>query len=120
MSRPKHARKTGDPRPLGGGIAGPGGPHDRDGVVVDTRNAVILDTSNVAMMTNPSDGRRVVAFLLGGKINQSVQRTDVLFLTGADGAAALCAELIAIAQREGGSYIDEFIDRFTERMEAMP
>jgi hypothetical protein len=113
-------RRTGDPRPLGGGIAGPGGPYDRDGVVVDTRNAVILDTSNVAMATNPSDGRRVVAVLLGGKINQSVQRTDVLFLTGADGAAAICTELIAIARREGGSYMNEFTRLVAERMEKMP
>lgn len=32
-----------DPRRIPGGMAGPGGPHDVGGVVLDARHAVLLD-----------------------------------------------------------------------------
>jgi hypothetical protein len=112
--------ESGDPRKLGGGIAGPGGPHDQGAVVIDTRKAVLLDTTNVAMVDNKSDGRRIAALLLGGRVNRSPDSTSVLYLLNADGAAAIVSELIALAGRESGQWAADFSTALTERMEAMP
>lgn len=109
-----------NPRRLGGNIAGPGGPHDRGAVVIDTRNAVLLEATDVAMVDNRSDGRRIAALLLSGRVNRSPDATSVLYLLNADGAAAIVSEIIALAGREGGEWAAEFQTALTERMEAMP
>lgn len=111
---------TTDPRKLGGAISGPGGPHDRDGVVLDTTNAIIADYQEVATLTNPSDGRRFGALLAEGRINRTRDRASVMLLLGPDGLAALATQAIGLAGREGGDFEKEFTEAFRQRMDEMP
>lgn len=113
-------KRFGDPRKLGGGIAGPGGPFDEGENLIDTRNSVLLDSVDVAMVDNPSDGRQFASLLLSGRVNRSPERTSVLYLFDADGAAAIVTELVALAGRKGGQYATDF-QRFVEfRFAEMP
>ena len=113
MTRKKTGRRTsGDPRKSGGDIAGPGGPHDRNAVILDTPNAVLLDSSDVCLM-EAAGGSVVLAMLLEGRINKTTDRARNLYLLNEDGAAALVTELIALAHRIG----PEFGSRFTERLQ---
>lgn len=91
-----------DPRSLKGAIAGPGGPHDRHSVVLDTTHAVLLDHVEVCKVEPSRDGVRqepVVAMLLSGRVNRSPDRAEVLFLFDIDGAAGIVTELLALAGR---------------------
>lgn len=113
MPRKKTGRRiSGDPRKSGGDIAGPGGPHDRNAVIIDTTGAVLLDHSDVCLMETTS-GTPVLALLLEGRINKSTDRARNLYLLNEDGAAALVTELLALAHRIG----PEFGHRFTERLQ---
>ena len=113
MARKKTGRRiSGDPRKTGGDIAGPGGPHDRDSVIVDTTNAVLLDASTVVEVESASHGP-VLGMLLEGRINQTTDRARNLYLMNEDGAAALVTELIALGHRMG----PEFGTRFTHRLQ---
>jgi hypothetical protein len=113
MSRKKTGRRiSGDPRKTGGDIAGPGGPHDRNAVIIDTTNAVLLDHSDVCLMET-TNGNPVMAMLLEGRINKTTDRARNLYLFNEDGAAALVTELLALAHRIG----PEFGQRFTTRLE---
>lgn len=113
MSRKKNGRRiSGNPRKSGGDIAGPGGPHDRNSVIIDTTNAVILDATSVSLMETHR-GNPVLAMLLEGRIAKTTDRARNLYLMDEDGAAALVTELIALAHRIG----PEFGARFTARLE---
>lgn len=113
MTRKKSGRRiSGDPRKTGGDIAGPGGPHDRNSVIVDTTDAVLLDRSDVCLVET-SNGTPVLAMLLEGRINKTTDRARNLYLLNEDGAAALVTELLALAHRIS----PEFGDRFTARLQ---
>ena len=116
-----------DPRELGGGIAGPGGPYDRHGVVIDTRNAVLLDGTNVSLV----EGRRsqpgapaselLFALELQGRINRTEDRAQVLYLFGADGLAGIVTELLAVAARAGApELVGEVLERLEARVKETP
>jgi hypothetical protein len=116
-----------DPRRLGGDIAGPGGPYERDGVVVDTSNAVILDYNEVTLVEARRAGEQpetVVALLMAGRVNKTEDRTRVLYLMNADGVAALVTQLVGIAQRAraGGdpALADEIDQLMRQRFGDMP
>lgn len=112
-SRKKTGRRTsGDPRKSGGDIVGPGGPHDRHGVILDDRTGVLLDHSTVTLVETRS-GEPVLAMLLEGRINKTAERARNLYLMNEDGAAALVTELLALANRIG----PEFGERFTARLQ---
>lgn len=104
---------TTDPRRVPGSMAGPGGPHDIGGVVLDARNAVILDHASVSTIDPDRGGRGqvAVALVLSGRINQTRERADVLFILGTDGAAGIITELIGVMGRAGG---DAFAKMFVE------
>lgn len=104
-------RINGDPRKSGGNIAGPGGPHDRNSVIVDTTNAVILDHCTVTQVETLT-GNPALAMLLEGRIAKTTDRARNLYLMDEDGAAALVTELLALAHRMG----PEFGARFTARL----
>ena len=113
MTRKKTGRRiSGDPRKSGGDIAGPGGPHDRNAVILDTTDAVLLDSNDVCLVET-SGGNVVLAMLLEGRINKTTDRARNLYLMNEDGAAALVTELMALANRIG----PEFGHRFTERLQ---
>lgn len=116
-----------DPRPLGGDIAGPGGPYDRDAVVVDTTNAVIMDYSEVSIVhlgrrNGPSEA--AVALRLDGRINRTADRTRVLYILNGDGVAALITELLGVvkrAEKAGAPELaNELRSRLGERWDEMP
>lgn len=108
-----HVDEPSDPRVLGGDIAGPGGPHEVDGVVVDTRRAVLLDRQEVSLVEARA-GEQAVALLLEGRINRTRERARVLFLTNADGIAALLTEVVALASR-AEPLLPELRERVSER-----
>ena len=115
-----HYKPVTDPRTLGGDIAGPGGPYDRGGVVLNTENAILLDGTTVAMLDNPSDQRRIIGMLLDGRINRSTDRAQTMYLFDADGAAAIITELVALTKRESDEFNQELMDRMQERFDDMP
>jgi hypothetical protein len=112
MTKKTGRRTSGDPRKSGGDIAGPGGPHDRNAVILDATNAVLLDHSDVCLMET-TGGSTVLAMLLEGRINKTPERARNLYLLNEDGAAALVSELIALAHRIG----PEFGHRLTARIQ---
>lgn len=114
MPRKKTGRHiSGDPRKNGGDIAGPGGPHDANSVIIDTTDAVLLDHSTVTLVGSPGQPKPHLAMLLEGRINKTTDRARNLYLMNEDGAAALVTELIALAHRIG----PEFGERFTARLQ---
>lgn len=113
MSRKKTGRRiSGDPRKTGGDIAGWGGPHDANSVIIDTTDAVLLDNSTVTLVGSPGNPTPYLAMLLEGRINKTTDRARNLYLMNEDGAAALVTELVALAHRMG----PEFGQRFTARL----
>lgn len=110
-----------DPRKIPGGLAGPGGPHDVGGVVLDARNAVILETVDVSTVDPERGGRgqSAIALVLGGRINQTKDRASVLFLFGADGMAAIISEIVGLVGRAGGIDADAFLADLTTRIAEM-
>lgn len=95
-------------------------PYERNSVLLDTSNAVLMDATDFAMMENGSDGRRFASVLIQGRVNRSKRRARVLFLMDADGLAALMTQATGLAVREGGEFELDFTQRVTERMEEMP
>jgi hypothetical protein len=107
---------TTNPRRIPGSMAGPGGPHDHGGVVLDARNAVLLETVDVSTVDPEHGGRgqSAVAMVLDGRINQTQDRVSVLFIFGTDGAASIVTELIALYGRATGHpqpFIDDVMSR---------
>lgn len=89
----EHARRPGeDTTRLPGSIVDVAGdPHARGGALVDARNAILLDEVDVCLVDpNPSEpeehGR--VALTLAGRVNMRDERSSVLLMFNADGAAA--------------------------------
>ena len=110
-----------DPRKLGGGIVGPGGPYDENAVLVDTRNAVILEGTEVAIVgavrKGVLDEKPIMSLVMLGRINKTDERVQVLYLMNHDGAAALVTELIGLAARAGWG--EEFKDDVLARLAAL-
>jgi len=111
MTKKTGRRISGDPRKTGGDIAGPGGPQDRDAVIIDTTDAVLLDHSTVTLIETPNHTAPVLAMLLEGRINKTTDRARNLYLMNEDGAAALVSELIALAHRIGPEFGERLMQR---------
>lgn len=109
-----------DPRDIPGAIEGPGGPHDQGGVVVDARNALILESVDVSTVDPDRGGRgqSAIAMSLHGRINQTQDRANVLILFGTDGAAAIVTELMALMGRATGSPVP-FINDVQNRLKQL-
>lgn len=98
---------TNDPRKPGGAVAGMGGSKVRNSMVVDTRSAVLMDdvtVLEVEAQRRGLPGQRVLAMTLEGRINKTEDRSAILYLFDADGAAALITELLALASRMGPTF----------------
>jgi hypothetical protein len=109
-----------DPRDAPGTIAGPGGPFDIGGVVLDLNHAVLLDSTEVAMVGGVRGGvideSPALAMTLAGRINNSPDRASVIYLFNEDGAAAIISELLGLATRMGIG----FAQRLAERLDSLP
>lgn len=106
-----------DPRTLGGSFAGPGGSRDRNGVLIDTTDAVLMESVDVTVMeavrAGVMDGR-VTFMTLGGRVNKTPRRVQVGFMFGPDGGAAIITELLALADRDGAEFLDDLTRRLTD------
>jgi hypothetical protein len=117
----KRPKKRGtDPRKLPGAMVGPGGPHDHGGVILDARNAVMLDSIDVSTLDPERGGRgqSLIALILGGRINQTTERAGVLFVMGTEGAASIVAELYGLYGRATGD-IALFSDMVAEKLRVL-
>lgn len=105
-----------DPRAAGGDIAGHGLGGD---VVIDTRDAVLLHALDVARLGQPARDADDASFvmLLGGRINQTTEQSRILYLLNVDGAAAIVAELIGLAERAGDETLAEFAINLDARLQ---
>lgn len=118
MSNKKNGRRiSGDPRKSGGDIVGPGGPQDRHGVILDDRQAVLLDHSTITLVETRG-GAPVLAMLLEGRINKTADRARNLYLMNEDGAAAIVTELLALANRIGPEFEERFLARLKHLVES--
>lgn len=99
-------------------VVGPGGPHDISGVVFDASNGVLLESIYVATI-DPDAGARgqksLLAMQLCGRINQTINNVEVLFIFGTDGAAAIITELLGLLGRTGFDS-EQFLHDIVERM----
>lgn len=95
-------------------------PFGRGNSMVDTRTAVLMDSVDVVMLTNPSDQRQIVGLNLAGRINQTKDRSDVLYLFDADGIASIVTELLGLAARAGKPFSDLVAHRIEARVHRMP
>lgn len=96
-----------------------GDPHARGGVVMDARNAILMDTVDVCLVDpDPSDraAEPRLAMLLAGRVNMRDDRSQVMFMFGADGAAAVVSQLVGLAQRIG----PEFAALLARRIDELP
>lgn len=122
MARRK--RPVGDPRKLGGGITDVAGdPTAQGGAVIDTRNSVLLDGVEVALVDDvvrpPASSRPTyLAMELRGRVNRSSDRAEVLYLFDEDGAAAIISELIGLATRIGPEFAERLMERTQEVLRA--
>lgn len=107
--------RTTPPTAVGGSLVSVHG--GEGGVLLDTRNAIILDASTVSSVDNPSDGRSVMAMFLEGRVNRSRDRAAILYLLGPDGAAALISQLAGLAARMGPAFESEFRAALDARMD---
>lgn len=103
-----------DPRKAGGSFAGPGGPHDKHGVVVDTGDAVLLDHCGVVLVEPYRSGQAgppMLGMTLSGRINRTPDRTEILYLFDEDGAAGIITELLALGSRIGEGFVERMLER---------
>lgn len=113
---------TTDPRDIHSeGVAGPGGPYDQGGVILDGRHAVLLDTIDVLQIDdwNGQQGN-IMALVLGGRINKTQDRASVAYLFDADGVAAIVTELLGLVSRASQEFQDEVAIAIKSRAEKMP
>lgn len=102
-----------DPRrlPRTEGIVGPGGPHDRAGVVIAAAGALLPEGLSVAVTSVGASGEEVpaLAVQVDARVSGTGERVRVLLLLSVDAAAALVTEVVdfgvglprAIAARAG-------------------
>lgn len=107
-------RRADDPALTGGTMAGPGGPHDRNEVVYDARNAVIVEEIQTSVAHSTSGGKPQpdsVALVVKGRRNRPPDHApsaeapresiEHLHLMSWDGAADLVVDIQSLAARDG-------------------
>lgn len=119
----EHANALGDePTANPGGMVDPvGDPHARGNVIFDARNAILMDSVEVALMDKISKGqpipdKPILALTLAGRVNKRTERASTLYFFDEDGAAAIVSELVGLAVRIGPA----FALRLTARLKDLP
>lgn len=110
-----------DPRRARGSIVSVGGPHDRDGAIIDATNAVLLDGISVAFVEIPDAPRNAppetIAMSMEGRINKTTERSSVVYLFTPDAAASICADLIGLMHRAGrGHEMQQLLEEEIRRL----
>ena len=117
----EHGAEVADAPHSGGDMADVAGdPYARGGVVLDARKAVLMESLDVCLVDTKQDEKPIMMMVLEGRVNYETRRTKQAYLFGADGAAALATQLVALAGRAGGAFMAEFQGAFEERMAEMP
>lgn len=85
----------------------------RGDALIDTRSAVLLEGVDVAVVgAVRKDGvETIIGLELSGRVNHSTERSDVLYLLDADGAAAIISELLGLAGRADPSFLAQLLAR---------
>lgn len=88
----------------------------RGDALVDTTDAVLLDSTDVALMgaLRQTGMETVIGLELGGRINKSTERRETLYLLNADGAAGIISELLGLAERADPTFLQQLLDRIAE------
>lgn len=105
-----------DPRETSGASIIGGDPHGRENAIIDPRNAVLLQETNVAEIAVGRDNawdQRAWFLTLAGRINKTPDQVTVGFIVGTDGIAALLTELLSMADRAGPELLDDTVRRLT-------
>jgi hypothetical protein len=117
------AERSTDPRELKGAIVGDGGPHETGGVLLDTRNAILLNDVTVSTVDPEGGGRgrEYFAMLLAGRINQTRDDAQVLFIMNTDGAAAVVTQLLAllVRARVNPGVLDQYVLDLRRRLDEL-
>lgn len=98
-----------------------GDPYARGGVVFDMRNAVLLESVDVAIVDTvrkdqPIGENPVLTMTLEGRVNKRTERAETLYVFDVDGAAAIVSQLFGLSVRIG----PEFATLLQERLAALP
>lgn len=115
----KSARPAGntDPRELSSfRMSGPGGPHDRNGVIIDPTNMVLSEGMEVCVMDTVRQGSldgQVTYLQIHGRINRSQDRVSLGFALSTDAVAGLITELLSLSFRDSTSMLDDVTRRLT-------
>lgn len=112
---------TGNSNPLNYGkvaMAGPGGPRDQGAVVLDTTDAILMESMTVATVDQFSDKEKglgpAIFMTLSGRVNKKQDYATIGYLFGTDGAAALISELLAVVSRFSMQAVVDLVDRLIE------
>lgn len=103
-----------DPAAAATQIAGDGPSRARDAVVIDATNMLLMESVDVSLVGGFKDGQHIDMRLfmqMGGRVNKTQRRTTVGVSFGADGAAAIISELLALADRAGGTLLADLTER---------
>ncbi|WP_439593907.1 hypothetical protein [Microbacterium sp.] len=84
--------------------------------LIDTTEAVLLDTTSVAVVgaIRQTGAETIIALELGGRVNHSTERRSQLYLMNADGAAGIISELLGVAHRADPTFLDQLLARIAE------
>ena len=112
----EHGHQVADsPRSGGGMVDVAGDPNAFGGVVLDTREAVLMDELEVCLVDTKQGDKPAMMMVLQGRVNYQTRRVKQAYLFGPDGAAGLTVELLALSVRAGGEFGREFKESFDER-----
>lgn len=119
----EHAERVeSDSAEQAGGIAVQGGPHERGTSLLDTRGAVLLDSTDVALV-DPEPGSPsppAAMLVLAGRVNFERRRSQTGYMLNTDGAAAIVSQLTGLAARAGGVFAAGFAADLDRRMRELP
>lgn len=84
--------------------------------LIDTTRAVLLDGISVAVIGRyaRTGAETVIGLELEGRVNHSAERSDVLYLMNADGAAGIISELLGLAGRADPAFLEQLIERIEQ------
>jgi hypothetical protein len=115
----EHAERPGeDTTNLQGTMVDPiGDPNARGNVVIDARNAILMETVECCLVdADPREELKPerLCLTLGGRVNMRNERSQVLFMFDVDGAAAIVSQLVALGGRIGPAFQRRLMERAQE------
>ena len=103
-----------NPRSFGGSAHHFGGSREHGNSILDATDAVLLEEIDVCTIDRVKSGQsqgQAIFMTLKGRINNTKDNVDVGFIFGADGAAAIITELLALTDRFGSELLLDLVKR---------